>query len=158
MHKLLEIAGLCVRSAEGQLLGPVSFGLQAGQALTLLGESGSGKSLLAQAVMGTLPHRLRASGRIALAGKSFNADDASARRPMWGRQLALLPQEPWLALDPTMRVGSQLAEVHGLVHGQSRVEPVARRSKSCARLAWLMPPTPGPACFQVAWPSAPPSR
>ncbi|WP_029050143.1 ABC transporter ATP-binding protein [Cupriavidus sp. amp6] len=125
MHKLLEIAGLCVRSAEGQLLGPVSFGLQAGQALTLLGESGSGKSLLAQAVMGTLPRGLRASGRIALAGKSFNADDASARRPMWGRQLALLPQEPWLALDPTMRVASQLAEVYGLVHGQSHMD--ARR-------------------------------
>lgn len=123
MHRdsqpLLAVSGLRIDSAEGSLVGPVSFDLQAGRALTLLGESGSGKSLLAHAIMGTLPHGLRADGRIALAGQAFAAGDPESRRPLWGRQLALLPQEPWLALDPTMKVGRQLAQTHALVGGQS---------------------------------------
>ncbi|MCA3184335.1 MULTISPECIES: ATP-binding cassette domain-containing protein [unclassified Cupriavidus] len=119
---LLTVSRLRVAGAEGQLVGPVSFEMHAGRALTLLGESGSGKSLLAQAIMGTLPAGLQAEGDIAFGGQSFAATDAIRRRKMWGRQVALLPQEPWLALDPTMRVGSQLAESHALVGGRSRAD------------------------------------
>lgn len=115
LHNLLDVDALRVESASGSLLGPVTFTLQAGRALTLLGESGSGKSLLAQAIMGTLPRGLRAHGRIALAGRTFDANDSKARRASWGHEIALLPQEPWVALDPTMRVGTQLAETHALV-------------------------------------------
>ena len=117
---LLAVSRLRVESAEGHLVGPISFEMQPGRALTLLGESGSGKSLLAQAIMGTLPSGLRAEGEVALCGESFSAADCVARRTMWGRHLALLPQEPWLALDPTMRVGRQLAETYALVGGRSR--------------------------------------
>ena len=119
---LLTVSRLRVASAEGHLLGPISFEMHAGRALTLLGESGSGKSLLAQAVMGALPVGLQAEGEVALGGASFAARDAIRRRSMWGRQVALLPQEPWLALDPTMQVGHQLAESHALVGGRSRAD------------------------------------
>ncbi|WP_354678168.1 ATP-binding cassette domain-containing protein, partial [Cupriavidus plantarum] len=64
MQPLLEVDTLRVEGPEGHLLGPVSFALHAGRALTLLGESGSGKSLLAHAIMGTLPRGLRAPGGV----------------------------------------------------------------------------------------------
>lgn len=117
MTTLLEVDALTVDSDAQRLLQPVSFALHAGRALTLIGESGSGKSLLAHAIMGTLPGSLRAGGRIRVDGRTCAASDPASRRPMWGRQLALLPQEPWLALDPTMRVGRQLAETHARVGG-----------------------------------------
>lgn len=81
-----------------------------GRPLTIIGESGSGKSLLAHAVMGTVPGELEVSGGIRLGGRTFDLADLRGRRGLWGRELALLPQEPALALDPTMRVRSQVAE------------------------------------------------
>jgi len=114
---LLAVEHLGVHVGTRPLLRDVSFRLRAGEALTLLGESGAGKSLLAQAVMGNLPAALRAEGRVALAGTESRAADTRARRPHWGRTLALLPQEPALALDPLMRIAPQLSETHELVRG-----------------------------------------
>lgn len=115
---LIEADRLAVRAGDAVLLHPVSFSVRAGEALTLLGESGAGKSLLAQAVMGILPAGLQASGHVVCSGKASAAADAQARRALWGRQIALLPQEPWFALDPLMRVGAQLAESWRLVGGR----------------------------------------
>ena len=117
---LLAVEGLCVQATgptSQTLLKDVSFTLHPGEVLILLGESGAGKSLLAQAVMGNLPTALTASGRITLNGKTSAADTPPARRAAWGRLLTLLPQEPSLALDPLMRLAPQLAEVHRLVRG-----------------------------------------
>lgn len=86
--------------------------LRPGQAITIVGESGSGKSLLAHALMGSLPPSLHATGEIHLGPDRSSLSDTRARRRLWGRRLALLPQEPVLALDPTMRVHHQVAEGH----------------------------------------------
>ncbi|RZT30869.1 ABC transporter ATP-binding protein [Cupriavidus agavae] len=142
---LLQIDGLEVHAAEGRLVGPVSLTLHAGQALTLLGESGAGKSLLAQAILGTLPHGLRATGRIVLGDEASDAGDTHARRRHWGRALSLLPQEPSLALDPTMRVGDQLAETHMLVGGKPRDAARQQTRHDLARL--------GLAHVEAAWPA-----
>ena len=113
---LLAVEDLGIQVGGKHLLRGISFALRAGEALTLVGESGAGKSLLAQAIMGNLPPGLRATGRITLDGIATRADDAAARRALWGRKLALLPQEPSLALNPLARVAPQLAEVHRLLH------------------------------------------
>lgn len=115
----LDVAGLrVIESASGKpIVDGVSLRVAAGGALTVLGESGSGKSLLAQAIMGTLAGGLRAEGAVTIAGELFDAADQPSRRRLWGREVALLPQEPWLALDPTMRVQQQVAETHELVAG-----------------------------------------
>ena len=84
--------------------------LEPGRPVTVVGESGSGKSLLAHAVMGTLAPDLHAHGQLDLDGTSYDLRERDSRRHLWGRQVALLPQEPALALDPTMRVGAQVAE------------------------------------------------
>ncbi|SFD44427.1 ABC transporter ATP-binding protein [Paracidovorax konjaci] len=114
---LLQVDDLGVHAGRTALLQGISFALRPGEALCLVGESGAGKSLLAQAVMGQLPPALHASGRIAIDGQGSAAAQGSARRPVWGRTLALLPQEPMQALSPLMRIAPQLAEVHALVRG-----------------------------------------
>ncbi|MFC7358928.1 ABC transporter ATP-binding protein [Nocardioides astragali] len=84
--------------------------LEPGRPLTIIGESGSGKSVLAHAVMGTLPPELVARGSMTIGAVPFDLADPTGRRHLWGRSLALLPQEPALALDPTLRVRAQVAE------------------------------------------------
>ena len=115
---LLVVEGLGIQVGGKRLLRDISFSLRPGEALTLVGESGAGKSLLAQAIMGNLPLALQATGQITLDGTTTRAQDAAARRALWGRKLALLPQEPSLALNPLARVAPQLAEVYRLLHQQ----------------------------------------
>ncbi|RZJ51874.1 MAG: ATP-binding cassette domain-containing protein, partial [Acidovorax sp.] len=97
---LLAMDGLGIQVNGRHLLRDIAFTLQPGEALALVGESGAGKSLLAQAIMGNLPPALKATGTITIEGTTTRADDAAARRALWGRRLALLPQEPSLALNP----------------------------------------------------------
>jgi peptide/nickel transport system ATP-binding protein len=122
----LVVEALSVRSMSGPLVEEVSFAVRAGEPLTLLGESGSGKTVVIQAIMGALPPELAASGRVLLDGQDLLALSPDQRRTLWGRRLALLPQEPWLALDPTMRLLPQVEEVHRLVRGRAAGE--ARRA------------------------------
>ncbi|WPB56059.1 ABC transporter ATP-binding protein [Xylophilus sp. GOD-11R] len=114
---LLAVEGLSVHVGRRALLREVSFCLRPGESLTLLGESGAGKSLMAQAVIGNLPAALTAGGSVLVDGRRSRADDHRARRALWGRSLALLPQEPALALDPLMRVARQWHESLSLVRG-----------------------------------------
>lgn len=118
MSPLLQVEELAVAGV-GEIVRPTSLDLSAGRAFTILGETGSGKTLLAQAIMGTLPAGLRASGRIRIHGAAVQDWPLAQRRALWGREVAMLPQEPWLALDPTMRVLPQVAEGHRHVRGRS---------------------------------------
>lgn len=119
---LLSVQDLGVQVGPRWLLRGVTFSLRAGQALTLVGESGAGKSLLAQAIMGNLSPALEASGCVTLGGHTSRAADSHARRPLWGRALAMLPQEPSLALDPLRHILPQLTEVHVLVGRSDRAK------------------------------------
>ena len=130
---LLAVNDLAIHVGGRALLQGISFQLRAGEALSLVGESGAGKSLLAQAIMGNLPPALRASGAITIDGITTRAEDAVSRRALWGRKLALLPQEPTVALNPLQRVAPQLAEVYNLLHGQPQGEAAARAQQELAR-------------------------
>ncbi len=119
MTILLRIEALSVQADGKTLLEPLSLNLAAGECLTILGETGAGKSLLMHAIMGTLPPPLTASGRILLGETDLASLDTAARERLWGQQLAMLPQEPWHSLDPLMPALQQVAEVHECVHGQA---------------------------------------
>lgn len=106
----LTVPRAVVRHGGDVLVDVADLRLEPGRALTVVGESGSGKSVLAHAIMGTLPRELDAEGTLTVGGERFDLADRRGRRRLWGRRLALLPQEPVLALDPTMRVRAQVAE------------------------------------------------
>lgn len=129
---LLCATDITVQAGAERLVDPVSLSLPKGQAVTVLGESGSGKSLLAQAILGTLPKGLVASGRLQVGDDVFDPARPQGNRELWGRRIAVLPQEPWLALDPLMRGTAQVAEAHELV--AANANPKTRAGADLAAL------------------------
>jgi peptide/nickel transport system ATP-binding protein len=107
---LLEVDDLRVRAGDTVLLDGVGFGLAAGDTLGIAGESGCGKSVLALAVMGLLPPGLRASGRVSLNGENLLGLPDRLLCRLRGRVLAMVFQEPMLALNPVRSIGAQVAE------------------------------------------------
>jgi peptide/nickel transport system ATP-binding protein len=108
---VLVLSGLTIRDPAGvAVVGPLNLAVPAAGTLVLIGESGSGKSLIAQAVMGLLPPGFSASGTIAVNGREpIEAGKAGLLRLFWSHETMLLPQEPRKALDPTMRIARQIA-------------------------------------------------
>ncbi|TXD77064.1 ATP-binding cassette domain-containing protein, partial [Mitsuaria sp. TWR114] len=82
----------------------IDLRLDRGECLALIGESGSGKTLTALAVMGLLPDGARATGRIALDGRELLALDEDDWCGLRGRRVAMVFQEPLTALNPLQRV------------------------------------------------------
>jgi peptide/nickel transport system ATP-binding protein len=109
---LLEVRDLTVAfGRRAEVLHRVSFTVGTTQRLGLIGESGSGKSVTALAVMGLLDDNARAEGSVRLNGREIlNRPDAELSR-IRGEELGMVFQEPMTALDPTMKVGRQVAEV-----------------------------------------------
>ncbi|MEZ5090088.1 MAG: ABC transporter ATP-binding protein [Micropruina sp.] len=113
MTRLIEVRDLTVRFGRRQLVAVdgVSFTLDAGQRLGIIGESGSGKTVTALAVMGLLPDNARATGSVRLDGRELVGLGENARAGLRGDVMSMVFQEPMTALDPTMKVGRQVAEV-----------------------------------------------
>ena len=115
MSAALEVRDLACQVQRGgawvDAVRGVSFAIARGTTLGLVGESGCGKTLTALAVLGLLPEGARhRGGTVALGGRVLEGAELARAR---GRELAMVFQEPQSALDPTMRVGDQIAE--GLV-------------------------------------------
>ena len=135
MSGVLAIEDLRVSAPGGaELVRGISLTVVPGVPLTILGETGSGKTLVAEAAMGTLAPELSAAGRITVAGVEAAAGNAAARRHLWGREIALLPQEPWLALDPTMRAARQVEEGYRLVRGLPPAEAASQAASDLLAL------------------------
>lgn len=94
-----------------EVLHGVDFTLAEGERLGLIGESGSGKSVTALAVMGLLAETATVTGSIRIDGQEIvNEPDRVVAR-LRGDIMSMVFQEPMTALDPTMKVGRQVAEV-----------------------------------------------
>ncbi|WP_029695748.1 dipeptide ABC transporter ATP-binding protein [Comamonas badia] len=90
----------------------ISFDVAAGQTVCLLGESGSGKSVIAQAVMGLLPPGLQpVEGAIVLNGQALLPLAPAQLRRLRGPAMAMVFQEPMTALNPVQRCGDQVDEM-----------------------------------------------
>jgi peptide/nickel transport system ATP-binding protein len=111
------------------LVDQVDITIGKGERVGLIGESGSGKSLTALAVMGLLPEDVEMSGSVRLAGVEHDLVGASERQMsrVRGRDVAMVFQEPMTALNPTMRVGDQVAEAM-LIHGTRRDRRAAQEA------------------------------
>jgi oligopeptide/dipeptide ABC transporter ATP-binding protein len=89
----------------------VSFTLDRGKTLGLVGESGCGKSVLSRSVMGLLPSRnVTRRGTINFDGHQLESMGADELRSYWGTQLAMVFQDPMTSLNPVMRIGRQITE------------------------------------------------
>jgi peptide/nickel transport system ATP-binding protein len=109
----LSVRGLSVST----LVRDVSFEIGAGERVGLIGESGSGKSLTALAIMGLLPEELPASGSVVLHDRELLEMSEKDLSRLRGDELAMVFQEPMTALNPAMRVGRQVTEP-GRLHGR----------------------------------------
>ena len=100
----------------------VSFTLGERECLGIIGQSGSGKTVIALSIMGLLPENAQVSGSIRLSGKELVGRPEKELRKLRGDAVSMVFQEPMTALDPTMRVGRQVGEVVALHHGERRGE------------------------------------
>jgi oligopeptide/dipeptide ABC transporter ATP-binding protein len=124
------VQGLTVSVRDKTLVEDVDLTVGPGERVGLIGESGSGKSLTALAVLGLLPEDVHARGSVRLAGVDHDLIGAGERRlsRVRGRHLSMVFQEPMTALNPTMRVGDQVAEamlIHGTVSGRRAARAAA---------------------------------
>lgn len=130
----IEVNALSVYAGSARLMGPVSFQVAPGGTLVIMGETGAGKSLIAQAILGTLPGALRSEGRITLNGRRIDQLPPAERIAMWGKELATLPQEPWRALDPLMKALFQVSEAYQYVAGNTSQQADAHARRDFAAL------------------------
>ena len=121
---LLEVNDLWVtlNTSRGALdaLRGVSFALDRGQTLGLIGESGCGKSITALALMGLLPDGALVRGSIRFNGQELTALDETALCRLRGNRIGMVFQEPMTALNPLHTVGQQIGESLRLHKGLSR--------------------------------------
>lgn len=106
MSGLLRLSGLTLRAGGVVLIPPLDLRIEWAEFVAVIGESGSGKTLLGRAMAGLLPTGIAADGRIAVAGQS-----PADWRAVWGRCVAHLGQDARAALNPLAPVGAQIRAV-----------------------------------------------
>jgi len=123
---LLEVRDLHVefrtRDGVAKAVNGVTYGVDAGETLAVLGESGSGKSVTAQAIMGILdtpPGRI-SGGEILFQGRDLLKLKGEERRRVRGQEMAMIFQDALSSLNPVLSVGQQLGEMFVVHRGMSR--------------------------------------
>jgi oligopeptide/dipeptide ABC transporter ATP-binding protein len=119
----LEVRDLHLSIGGVPILRGVSFDLDPGQTLGIVGESGCGKSMTAFSVMGMLPNKGKITqGSIKLEGRELVGLSDKQYSQVRGREVALIMQDPFTSLNPMMRVGTQIVESLKLHRGLSGQE------------------------------------
>jgi oligopeptide/dipeptide ABC transporter ATP-binding protein len=135
----LSVRGLTVSRGPVQLVSDVSLDLAPGERLGIIGESGSGKTLTALAAIGLLPDALRASGQVLLGDRDLYQLNERQRSSLRGATVSMIFQEPMTALNPTMRVGRQIAEAVRVHAGASRAAARTRAVELLERVEFTDP-------------------
>ena len=119
----------------------VSFDVEAGGAVGLVGESGSGKSVTSLAIMQLLPRGGRiVSGEIRFGGRDLAKLSRNEMRPVRGKELAMVLQDPQSSLNPVITIGEQIEEA---VRAHEAVSRQAARARATELLASVGIPRPG---------------
>ncbi|WP_026549400.1 ABC transporter ATP-binding protein [Arthrobacter sp. Br18] len=142
---LLQVDDLTVATPHRPLVERFNLAMNRSERVGLIGESGSGKSMTATALMGLLPEGVSATGSIRLAGREADLVTSTDRqmRKIRGNDMTMVFQEPLTALNPLMKVGPQVAEImlkHKTVAGRS-----ASRARAVEMLASVRLPDPAEA-------------
>ncbi|WP_419997582.1 ABC transporter ATP-binding protein [Streptomyces boninensis] len=132
MSQLLQVRDLHVefrtRDGVAKAVNGVDYGVEPGETLAVLGESGSGKSVTAQAVMGILdsPPGFITGGEILFQGADLLKMGKEERRKVRGRKMAMIFQDALSSLNPVLSVGYQLGEMFVVHEGMSRKDAKAK--------------------------------
>ena len=114
-----------VRAVDG-----VTFNLDRGKALGIVGESGSGKTILSRSIMGLLPPKGAVrSGSIKFEGREIGNLGRKQMRHIWGKEMAMIFQDPMTSLNPLMKIGQQIAEPLKIHLGMDKTSAMATAEK-----------------------------
>ncbi len=105
VHTNFETDRGLVRAVDG-----VTFSLERGKTLGVVGESGCGKSVLSRSIMGLLANNGKRTGRIVFEGRDLAHASTDELRDYWGAQMAMVFQDPMTSLNPVIRIGKQITE------------------------------------------------
>ena len=104
----IEIRGLTITIGDKPIVRDVCMDIADGERIGLVGSSGSGKSMIAKALMGLLPDTARVSGSIMAGGRQLIGLDDTAMADLRGRYMGMVFQNPAAALNPVMTVAQQI--------------------------------------------------
>lgn len=134
LHRAVDDRALVLRASinldypnKPRALSGAAIEIRAGEVVGLIGESGSGKSSVALAILRLLGRRgARIAGTIEFAGRDLLAASESEMRTVRGREIGLVLQSPIASLNPALRIGTQLAEAWNAHRKTTRAETRAR--------------------------------
>ncbi|ALX67121.1 ATP-binding cassette domain-containing protein [Microbacterium sp. XT11] len=131
MSTALEVQGLRVAFGARTVVDDVSFTVEPGECVAIVGESGAGKSLTARALLGLTPQgaTVRAE-KLMIDGASAESLSERGWRGLRGARVGLVSQDALVSLDPLQRIGTEVAEplrLHGLPAGADQVHALLRR-------------------------------
>ena len=139
-HHLLEVDGLSVefRTPYGVVhaVRDISYVLDRGETLAVLGESGSGKSVTAHTIMGILdtPPGFVTAGEVRYEGRNLLTLSAEEQRKLRGAEIAMVFQDALSSLNPVFTVGSQIAEMYRAHRGTSKKEALGKAAELMDRV------------------------
>ena len=117
------LSAISLRDGDRPILRRVSLSVGVGEVHGVVGESGAGKSTIAKAILGIIPSQVRITGgTIKFEGQNLLSMPANALRAVLGRDIALVPQDPSTALNPSRRIDAQLTDGLRLKRGLSARE------------------------------------
>lgn len=140
---LLKVSGVSVSIPTGQgtvhAVDDAAFSINKHEVFSLIGESGSGKSILGQAIMRLLPPNAMFSGKVELGGKDISALSEKEMQKVRGKTVASIAQNPYLAMNPGIRVGTQVAEPMRAHLGMGKKDA---KDRTCRALKYfdILPP------------------
>ena len=137
---LLEVENLSVSFPGSRPVEQISFSIEAGKTLGVVGESGCGKTLTARSLMRLLPEGAVATGTLRFGGQDLLALSPKDMRALRGRELAMIFQDPLTALNPVLAVGRQLEEAISVhARGVSRADLRSRAAEMLAKVGLSEP-------------------
>ena len=138
---LLSLKNLSVQIGGTPVLQGINLDMAQGQITAITGESGSGKSMTALAIMGLLPQGAEAQGQILLDGTDIVQTPEPALCRMRGNAMGMVFQEPMTALNPVQTIGAQVAETIRVHEKVTKAEAHARAAAMLDRVGLKVAPT-----------------
>lgn len=131
---LLTVTDLTVAFGDQVVVDHVSFTIDTGERIAIIGESGSGKTITALSVIGLVPETATVGGSVVFEGEELIGRTDRQLSKTRGDDIAMVFQNPQTSLNPLMRVGKQIAEPLRRHHGMARGEARAAAIELCARV------------------------